>query len=135
MSTTTVDPKILTIRQGKTFRVTFQMTTSGATPTPISLAGYGARFQVLSRVGGTVLITVDDTTFDPGNPADKSVYVEPGGATPAIGQIQIRLGADQTALLTRNCAYDCGIYLKSDPNTEIEPICSGPVVLLKLGAE
>lgn len=131
MSTPTIDPRILTIRQGKTYRVTFRF--RDVLNNPISLAGYGARFQVLTRVGGTVVISVDDTTKDPGNLTIPSILIEPGG-TPAMGQIQVRLGADQTVLLTRNGAYDCGIYQKTDPLTEVQPICSGPVVLLKLGA-
>jgi hypothetical protein len=132
VSTTTTDPHILTVRQDKTYRVVFRL--KSATGTPVSLAGYGARFAVLNRPDGTVLIHVDDTTFDPGNPSDPAVVLEPAGATPGTGEIHIRLGADQTALLTKNGVYDCAIYSKTDA-TEIQPVCSGPLTLLRVGDE
>lgn len=125
------DPLILTVRQGKTYRVVFRV--KDTNNNPVSLTGYGARFQVVSRVGGSVLVSVDDTMDDPGNMSDSSVQVEPG-ATPAIGEIHVRLGADQTASLLRSGAYDAEIYSKTDP-TEVQPVCSGPLILLPLGSE
>lgn len=127
----TTDPKILTVRQAKTYRVVFRV--KDVNGNPLSLTGYGARFQIVSRVGGTVLLSVDDTMDDPGNAMDSSIIIQPG-ATPAIGEIHVRLGADQTALLARNGAYDIGIYSKTDV-TEVQPVCSGPLIVLAIGAE
>ena len=131
MTTYSTDPRVLTLRQNKTFRVVFRLLNPGVTPTPVSLVGYGATFQILAKPDGTVLVSVDDTSFDPGNPADMDVQVEPSGAT---GEIHIRLGADQTANIAKNAVYDCAIYSKTDA-TEINPVSSGPVIVLKVGAE
>lgn len=132
MSTpTTTDPHTLTVRQGKTYRVVFRI--KDAAGNPVSLQGYGARFQILNRPDGTALINVDDTMADPGNPADANVQLEPG-ATPAIGEIHVRLGADETLLLSRTGVYDCGIYSKVDA-TEVQPVSSGPLVVLRVGDE
>lgn len=128
------DASSLTLRQGKTYRVVFRMT--DADNNPIPLTGYGATFQVLNRANGTVLILVDDTTPDPGDLTSQDpagVVLEPG-ATPAIGEVHVRLGADQTLALTRDGVYDCAIYSKTDP-TEVQPVASGPLVVLTVGSE
>jgi hypothetical protein len=122
---------VLTVRQGKTYRVVFRL--KDALGNPVSLAGNGARFRVLNRPDGTVLVDVDDTKVDPGFPADADVQLEPG-ATPATGEVHVRLGADQTTLIARSGVYDCELYSKTDP-TEVQPISSGPLVLLRVGDE
>jgi hypothetical protein len=142
------DPNLLTMLQGKTFRVVFTMKTSGATPVPVSLAGYGAMFTIYTRAGGSIVLQVlDTTTVDPdagsfpwpANPptpgtfpsGDAPVQVEPSGLT---GQVWVRLGADITSTISKTGAYDAVIYLKSDP-TEVQPLASGPLLVLPFGAD
>lgn len=123
------DPRTLTVNQGKTYRVVFRARDGAGALIP--LTGYGARFVVLSRANGNVLIAVSDLTEDPGNLADPNVQVEPAGL---VGEVHVRLGADQTSILTRNCVYDAVIYSKTDA-TEVLPLSSGPIVLVKVGGE
>jgi hypothetical protein len=131
MSDTSTDPNQLTAYQGKTFRVSFQVSDGSQ---PQSLAGYGATFQILQRAGGTVVLEVDDTmtgdSLDAGN-ADVPVAIEPNGQT---GLVQVRLGADQTATLTKSGVYDCSIYSKTD-STEVQLLAGGPLSVILIGGE
>lgn len=126
------DPNTLTVLQGKTFRVIFKMADSSSNP--ISLAGYGATFTVYNRAGGSVSLTVNDTMAgDPdttGN-TDAPVIIEPAGAT---GQINVRLGSDQTATLTRDGVYDMTLYSLTD-STEVEEVAAGPLTIVLKGAD
>ena len=134
---TSTDPNTLIMYQGKTFRVVFTLNSGGATPVPQSLAGFGARIQILNRAGGSVLVDVNDkTTIDPITKqayptGDAPVVVEPNGKT---GQVAIRLGADVTATITKSGVYDATIYSLTD-STEVARLASGPLTLIPVGGD
>jgi hypothetical protein len=125
MSSTTADPRTLYVRQGDTFRATFTWEDSAGNPN--SLTGYHALFQVLNRVGGTAQLTVSsqDSAED-----DGTVTIEPDDTT---GVITVRLTAQQTATLTRNCVYTLDIISLTDA-TEVDNISAGPVVVSLAGS-
>lgn len=135
--TTVVDPNQLIAYQGKTFRALFTVMDGAATPSPISLAGHGATFAILSRPGGTVIFSfTDQTTIDPVTNAtysttDLPVLVEPNGST---GQVYVRIGADVMSQLKRDAVYDCSVYLLTD-STEIAALAAGPLHLILEGGD
>jgi hypothetical protein len=125
----TADPYTLTLQQGKTFRVGFQVKNSSGVATP--LTGWGARFVILDKPNGIAKVTVDQTILDPITPFDPCVVIEPGSV---VGLIHVRLGADQTKDLVKSCCYDASVYNLTDL-TEVQPLSSGIMVVLKMGAE
>lgn len=103
----------ITVEQGATYDL--QVTWTEPDGTAISLAGYTAHMQIRDDPSGALLI---DLTSGGG------LTVEPDGQT---GVITIRLGADQTALLTgRGGRYDLELHMTGD-ETEVVRLMSGKV--------
>jgi hypothetical protein len=133
----TSDPNALILLQGKTFRATFTVYNNAATPTAVSLAGYGATFTIYNRAGGTPLFTftdqstVDPVTNQPFLSGDAPVVVQPSSQT---GVIAVRVGANITAQVARTGAYEVCAYKTTDP-TEVQSIASGPLYVLPPGAD
>ncbi len=117
-----VDPRTLTIHGGFTYRAAFDWLQNAATPTPIPLTDYVARFSIHSRAGAVPPLIEIDSTSD-------QVEIEPDGV---IGRIRITLTAAQTASLKRSGAYALGALPISDPTID-EYVVSGPFTLVKIG--
>lgn len=124
----TTDARTLHIHQAMTYRATFEWLTNGATPVPISLAGYTVVFEIVSRAGKLPpIVMVDSNNFDVDN---GGVEVEPYGE---VGVVRVTLTAAQTGSLKRDAAY----ALYASPSSASEPveyIASGPASLIKVGA-
>jgi hypothetical protein len=126
-----VTPTPLEIVQGATYHLSVTWTDNGTPPAPISLTGRFALMQVRSKPGapGDPLINLSSNpTLDrDGNTIPPAITLEPDGET---GVISIRIGATQTRVLTKNCAYDL-FLVKTDDITESVRLLSGPVTVDK----
>lgn len=111
------DPTLLVIRQGKTLRRRYTYEDSAGTP--ISLLDWAIRMQVRDKPGGTVMLEASDATGE--------FVIHPGGV---VGRLDLRVGADRTAGVTKNGFYDIELIRRTDP-TEIRELISGRAPLIK----
>lgn len=121
MTTTSVPIEII---QGQTFRMNVTWADATTDPaTPLSLTGYRAHMQIRSKAGasGTPLVDLSSIGVNP------QLAIEPNSATGVVG---IRIGADVTATLTKNCAYDLFI-IRLDDVTEAVRLVAGAVTINK----
>lgn len=89
--------------------------------TPISLSGYRAHMQIRAKAGsfGPPLLDLSSTGTSP------ALTIEPNAQT---GVVAIRIGATDTALLTKTCAYDLFVIKTTDP-TEATRLIYGAVTV------
>lgn len=117
-------PTDIEIVQGATFNMQVTWADSSTDPpTPISLSDYYAHMQIRSKPGatGTPLINLSSTGTTP------ALTIEPDGQT---GVVRVRISAQDTATLTKNCAYDLFVIKTNDP-TEATRLVYGAITLSK----
>lgn len=115
------DERTLHIRQGYTYRVSFDWQTNNGTP--ISLTGYTIWIRILDQSGHLPALIELDSTGD-------QIVKHPGGVT---GRAQVTLTAAQTAALRRSGVYAVGASLTGS-DEPVEYVASGPFALIKMGA-
>lgn len=110
--------------QGQTFTMQVTWANESTDPaTPISLSGYHAHMQVRTKAGATGTALLDLSSIG-SNPA---LTIEPNGQT---GVVAVRIGAVDTAALTKSCAYDLFVVSTADP-TEAVRLVFGKITLYK----
>ena len=103
----------LDVIQGATYSMTVTWSDTSQSPAvPISLANYRAHMQVRSKQSTTAPLLLD-LASDGTSP---SLTLEPGGQT---GVISVRIGATDTAKLTRDCFYDLFVINLSDATNAV----------------
>lgn len=122
------DPRTIHVRQGVTWRGVFTWT-QPVDPTadpvvyePVPTAGYNAVFTWLAKPGGTVLLTVTSPDSDVGG-----VDIDA-----ANGVWTVHLNGEQTALLTKDGAYELNAVSDTDPN-DVTLISAGWANLILTG--
>lgn len=117
-------PTDIDIDQGATFRMQVTWADTTTSPAvPISLAGYWAHMQFRSKAGslGTPLLNLSSLGIAP------ALILEPDDVT---GALTIRIGAEQTALLKKNCFYDLFVVQTIDAS-EATRLIHGAVTVSK----
>lgn len=111
----------LTVYQGTSLHVVFEVTDDAGAPFPLTANNYtAAALQARTRPGATTtLLDVSTTTGE--------LTIEPASAT---GEVHLDLGADVTAALTAGGAYDCLAWNPAD-TTDVIVIASGQISLKK----
>jgi hypothetical protein len=123
-----LDPRTIHVRQGAAWRGIFTWTQPvdpEADPVvyePIDATGYSAVFRWLSRAGGNVLLTVVSPDTDEGG-IDIDI---------PTGVFTVHLCAEDTALLTRDGAYELDVVSVTD-DCEVETISAGFANLILRG--
>lgn len=106
----------LHVVQGATLRKVFIW--KDAIGDGIPLAGWGARMQIRDKPKGG-LLQLDAST------ESGEILLEPTGE---LGEIHVRVGADQTAAVRKTGFWDLEIYSLSDP-TEVKRLIQGRAIL------
>ena len=122
------DPRTIHVRQGVSWRGVFTWTqpvdpdADPVTYEPVPVDDYSAVFTWLAKPGGTVLVTVASPDSD-----DGGIDIDTGTAV-----FTVHLNAEQTALLTKDGAYELNAVSLTDPN-EVELISAGWANLILSG--
>lgn len=104
----------ISLAQGGTYNLILNAVSGETSDTevPFPLTGYRAHLQIRKRAGtsGTPLVDCTSAGDDP------DLLIEPNDehGDPQIGRIEIRIPANKTVVLTKNCAYDIFIIDESD---------------------
>lgn len=104
----------ISLAQGATYNMILNAVSGETqeTEAPFSLSGYRAHLQIRKRAGSSGDPLVDCTSAGD----DPDLLIEPLDihGDPQVGRIEIRIPANKTAVLTKNCAYDVFIVDQSD---------------------
>lgn len=90
---------------------------------PVPIDNYEARMQIRRRFGSPLLIDASST--------NEMIDIQRGGQP---GRIDVWIGAEQTAVLTRNCVYDLNLIRKDLPDDVIR-VVQGKVVVRRAVTE
>lgn len=90
---------------------------------PVPIGDYEARMQIRRRFGSPLLI--DASTYN------GKIVLERDGQP---GRIDVWIGAEQTAVLTRNCVYDLNLIRKNQPD-DVVRVIQGKVLVRRAVTE
>lgn len=117
--TTPAETVDLDINQGETKVFTATWTVDGA---PKPLTGFVAHMQMRKRAGSFGGTPLMDLRSNGANPA---IEMEPDGVT---GKVRVRIPAQLTAALTKDCFFDLFVINASDPSESVRLVAGKAII-------